>query len=46
MCVNCLYGSTAHKNHTVTPSNKSQAQIKHDNERNIKDIEDQIDEIK
>ena len=38
MCVNCLYGSTAHKNHTVTPSNKSQPQIKKDNDKSIRDL--------
>lgn len=36
LCVNCLYGSTAHKNHSVTPSNSSLNEIKRDNEKNLK----------
>lgn len=46
MCVNCLYGSAVHKNHTVTPSNKAIAQIRLDNEKNIREIEEEIEDIK
>ena len=35
LCVNCLYGSTVHKDHSVTPSNQSQPQIKRDNDENM-----------
>lgn len=32
LCVNCLYGSTTHKDHEVFPSNSKQADIKRQNE--------------
>ena len=42
LCVNCLYGSTLHKNHTVIPSNSSQIQIQRDNEENLERLDDEI----
>lgn len=40
LCVNCLYGSTAHKNHSVTPSNSCLSSIRIDNESNIRSLDD------
>jgi hypothetical protein len=46
LCVNCLYGSTAHKNHTVMPSNFSMAEIKKDNERKLKELCEEIENVR
>jgi hypothetical protein len=46
LCVNCLYGSTVHKTHSVTPSNSSQAEIKKDNEYNIRTLDDEIKNVR
>jgi hypothetical protein len=47
LCVNCLYGSTAHKNHSVTPSNSTSSMIgiKNDNIANSEALEHEIQEI-
>ncbi len=40
LCVNCLYGSTAHKNHSVTPSNSCLSEVRKDNEVNIRVLDE------
>jgi hypothetical protein len=46
LCVNCLYGSTAHKNHSVLPSNSSIEEIKKDNERKLKELTEEIENVR
>lgn len=44
--MNCLYGSTQHKTHSVNPSNSSQPAIKRDNEENIAVMEEEMKNLK
>jgi len=44
--VNCLYGSTTHKTHSVKPSNSELPEIKRDNEASIRALDDSIKEIR
>lgn len=46
MCVNCLYGSTQHKNHKVSPLNTCWDSIEADNEESLIYLKDEFEKLK
>ena len=46
LCVNCLYGSTTHKHHSVKPSKDQVSLVKDDNENSIRALDDSIKEVR